>query len=54
MTPFFDTICAHIHIAVDYIHSLLSQKNELKSRVRDLQANLGEPTEDDSVSSFFH
>ncbi|KAG0003186.1 hypothetical protein BGZ79_001469 [Entomortierella chlamydospora] len=36
--------------SVDYIHRLLSQKQELKSRVRDLQANLGEPTEDaDSI-----
>ncbi|KAF8924431.1 hypothetical protein BGZ58_001795, partial [Dissophora ornata] len=33
--------------SVDYIHRLLSQKNELKSRVRDLQVNLGEPAEDD-------
>ncbi|KAF9347563.1 hypothetical protein BGX26_000960, partial [Mortierella sp. AD094] len=32
--------------SVDYIHRLLSQKQELKSRVRDLQANLGEQTED--------
>ncbi|KAI7816294.1 hypothetical protein BC939DRAFT_404036 [Gamsiella multidivaricata] len=40
--------------SVDYIHRLLSQKNELKTRVRDLQANLGEPNEDDdSVSYLF-
>ncbi|KAF9182506.1 hypothetical protein BGZ49_004722, partial [Haplosporangium sp. Z 27] len=32
--------------SVDYIHRLLSQKQELKSRVRDLQVNLGEATED--------
>ncbi|KAF9109811.1 hypothetical protein BGX27_007168 [Mortierella sp. AM989] len=32
--------------SVDYIHRLLSQKQELKSRVRDLQANLGDPSED--------
>ncbi|KAG0206023.1 hypothetical protein BGX28_002479 [Mortierella sp. GBA30] len=37
--------------SVDYIHRLLSQKSALKSRVRDLQVNLGEPTEDyDSAS----
>ncbi|ORZ08012.1 hypothetical protein BCR41DRAFT_310449 [Lobosporangium transversale] len=37
--------------SVDYIQRLLSQKNELKNRVRILQANLGEPTDDnDSVS----
>ncbi|KAI8604159.1 hypothetical protein EDD21DRAFT_301206 [Dissophora ornata] len=37
--------------SVDYIHRLLSQKNELKSRVRDLQVNLGEPAEDDDSVS---
>ncbi|KAG0361704.1 hypothetical protein BGZ54_009005 [Gamsiella multidivaricata] len=37
--------------SVDYIHRLLSQKNELKTRVRDLQANLGEPNEDDDSAS---
>ncbi|GJJ78891.1 hypothetical protein EMPS_11250 [Entomortierella parvispora] len=31
--------------SVDYIHRLLSQKNELESKVRYLQANLGEPNE---------
>ncbi|KAF9955486.1 hypothetical protein BGZ72_003709 [Mortierella alpina] len=32
--------------SVDYIHRLMNQKNELKSRVRDLQAHLGDPLED--------
>ncbi|KAK3842711.1 MAG: hypothetical protein J3R72DRAFT_420896 [Linnemannia gamsii] len=32
--------------SVDYIHRLLSQKNELKSRVRDLQTHLGDPVDD--------
>ncbi|KAI1308755.1 hypothetical protein EDD11_004164 [Mortierella claussenii] len=37
--------------SVDYIHRLLGQKNELKSKVRDLQANLGELTEDNDSAS---
>ncbi|KAG0314528.1 hypothetical protein BGZ99_008074 [Dissophora globulifera] len=36
--------------SVDYIHRLLGQKHELKSRVRDLQANLGDPEDEDSAS----
>ncbi|KAG0214690.1 hypothetical protein BGX33_001948 [Mortierella sp. NVP41] len=32
--------------SVDYIHRLLSQKNELKSRVRELQTHLGDPLDD--------
>ncbi|KAF9930922.1 hypothetical protein BGZ67_005562 [Mortierella alpina] len=37
--------------SVEYIHRLMNQKNELKSRVRDLQAHLGDPLEDmDSAS----
>ncbi|KAF9571021.1 hypothetical protein EC968_001108 [Mortierella alpina] len=32
--------------SVDYIHRLMNQKNELKSRVRDLQAHLGDPLDD--------
>ncbi|KAK5827246.1 hypothetical protein F5H01DRAFT_271848 [Linnemannia elongata] len=37
--------------SVDYIHRLLNQKNELKSRVRELQTHLGDPVDDvDSVS----
>ncbi|KAG0319470.1 hypothetical protein BG000_003866 [Podila horticola] len=32
--------------SVDYIHRLLNQKNELKGRVRELQANLGDPLDD--------
>ncbi|ORZ23868.1 hypothetical protein BCR41DRAFT_368975 [Lobosporangium transversale] len=32
--------------SVDYIHRLLNQKNELKSRVRELQAHLGDPLDD--------
>ncbi|KAG0006823.1 hypothetical protein BGZ65_003167 [Modicella reniformis] len=37
--------------SVDYIQRLLSQKYELKNRVRVLQANLGEPQEDDDDSA---
>lgn len=37
--------------SVDYIQRLLNQKNELKNRVRVLQANLGEPLEDDDSAS---
>ncbi|KAF9354806.1 hypothetical protein BGX34_010810 [Mortierella sp. NVP85] len=37
--------------SVDYIQRLLSQKNELKNRVRVLQANLGEPLEDEDSAS---
>ncbi|KAF9934790.1 hypothetical protein FBU30_000084 [Linnemannia zychae] len=32
--------------SVDYIHRLLTQKNELKSRVRELQTHLGDPVDD--------
>ncbi|KAF9907897.1 hypothetical protein EC991_010410 [Linnemannia zychae] len=32
--------------SVDYIHRLLNQKNELKSRVRELQTHLGDPVDD--------
>ncbi|KAF9393019.1 hypothetical protein BGX21_010907 [Mortierella sp. AD011] len=32
--------------SVDYIHRLLNQKNELKSRVRELQIHLGDPLDD--------
>lgn len=32
--------------SVDYIHRLLNQKSELKNRVRELQANLGDPLDD--------
>ncbi|KAG0201282.1 hypothetical protein BGX28_005834 [Mortierella sp. GBA30] len=32
--------------SVEYIHRLLNQKNELKSRVRDLQVHLGDPLDD--------
>ena len=42
-------------LAVDYIHRLLTQKNELKSRVRELQTHLGDPLDDvDSVSDYNH
>ncbi|KAG0353118.1 hypothetical protein BGZ54_002400 [Gamsiella multidivaricata] len=37
--------------SVEYIHRLLNQKNELKSRVRELQVHLGDPVDDfDSAS----
>ncbi|KAI7820261.1 hypothetical protein BC939DRAFT_399555 [Gamsiella multidivaricata] len=40
--------------SVEYIHRLLNQKNELKSRVRELQVHLGDPVDDfDSVSASF-
>ncbi|KAF9901886.1 hypothetical protein EC991_005588 [Linnemannia zychae] len=37
--------------SVDYIQRLLDQKNELKSRVRDLQVNLGENADGDETAS---
>ncbi|KAG0373596.1 hypothetical protein BGX24_011480 [Mortierella sp. AD032] len=37
--------------SVDYIQRLLDQKNELKSRVRDLQVNLGENADGDESAS---
>ncbi|KAF9989964.1 hypothetical protein BGZ75_004149 [Mortierella antarctica] len=47
----YDHVAALILVAVEYIHRLMNQKNELKSRVRDLQAHLGDPLEDmDSAS----
>ncbi len=50
--PKDDLVAAFIPVAVDYIHRLMNQKNELKTRVRDLQAHLGDPLEDmDSVSA---
>ncbi|KAF9103544.1 hypothetical protein BGX27_010533 [Mortierella sp. AM989] len=37
--------------SVDYIHRLLNQKNELKSRVRELQVHLGDPLDDNDSAS---